>query len=51
MPKGGSKSGLRVIYAYQEKLNIITLIEIYHKNEKANNDYDRLKHFIKTLKK
>ena len=49
--KGGSKSGLRVIYAYQEKPSIITFIEIYHKNEKENNDYDRLKHFIKTLKK
>lgn len=49
--KGGCKSGLRVIYIYQDKLNLVTFIEIYHKNDKPNNDYDRLKRFFKKLNK
>lgn len=47
--KGGCKSGLRVIYIYQDELNLVTFIEIYHKNDKSNNDYDRLKRFFKKL--
>lgn len=47
--KGGCKSGLRVIYIYQDELNLVTFIEIYHKNDKPNNDYDRLKRFFKKL--
>lgn len=49
--KGGCKSGLRVIYIYQDELNLVTFIEIYHKSDKANNDYNRLKKVLKNLSK
>lgn len=49
--KGACKSGLRVIYIYQDKLNLVTFIEIYHKSDKANNDYNRLKKVLKNLSK
>jgi mRNA-degrading endonuclease RelE of RelBE toxin-antitoxin system len=38
----GSKSGIRVIYAYFDKEDIIDLIEIYHKGEQENEDRDRI---------
>jgi mRNA-degrading endonuclease RelE of RelBE toxin-antitoxin system len=42
----GVKSGIRVIYAYEEYKDMVTLIEIYHKNKKENEDRDRiLKYF------
>ena len=40
-----------MIYIYQDELNLVTFIEIYHKSDKANNDYNRLKKVLKNLSK
>lgn len=42
----GVQSGFRLIYAYERVENKVTLIEIYHKNRKDNEDRNRiLKYF------
>jgi mRNA-degrading endonuclease RelE of RelBE toxin-antitoxin system len=42
----GVNTGLRLIYAYLEKEKKIVFIELYHKNEKENEDRERiLNHF------
>lgn len=42
----GVNCGLRLVYAYFKKEDRIVFIEIYHKNEKENEDRDRiLNHF------
>lgn len=42
----GANSGLRLIYAYFPKKEKIVFIELYHKNDKENEDRQRiLKHF------
>ena len=42
----GVQSGFRLIYAYFELENRIVFIEIYHKNDKENEDRERiLNHF------
>ncbi len=38
----GVNSGLRLIYAYFEKEQKITFIELYHKNDKENEDKQRI---------
>ncbi|MCK4931791.1 MAG: hypothetical protein KAT01_06470 [Candidatus Aminicenantes bacterium] len=38
----GAASGIRVIYAYYEKEDIIELVEIYYKGEKENEDRERI---------
>ena len=38
----GVASGIRVIYAYYEKEDIIEFIEIYYKGDKANEDRQRI---------
>jgi mRNA-degrading endonuclease RelE of RelBE toxin-antitoxin system len=38
----GAASGIRVIYAYYEKEDIIEFIEIYYKGDKANEDRKRI---------
>lgn len=38
----GVNSGLRLVYAYFEPAQRITLIELYHKNDKENEDRDRI---------
>jgi mRNA-degrading endonuclease YafQ of YafQ-DinJ toxin-antitoxin module len=38
----GANSGLRLIYAHFEEEKKITLVEIYHKNDKENEDRDRI---------
>lgn len=43
----GSKSGIRVIYAYHEQSDRIDLIEIYFKGDKENEDRARLKALYK----
>lgn len=44
----GVNSGLRLVYAYFGQEQRITFIELYHKNEKENEDRDRIvKHFGK----
>ena len=43
----GVNSGLRLIYAHFEEEEKIIFIELYHKNDKANEDRERiLKYFI-----
>jgi len=42
----GVNSGLRLIYAHFEKEERIVMIELYHKNDKENEDKGRIKkHF------
>lgn len=43
----GVNSGLRLIYAYFEEEAKIVLIEIYHKNDKENEDRERIKNNFK----
>ena len=38
----GVNSGLRLIYAYFKEEQIITFIELYHKNDKENEDRQRI---------
>lgn len=38
----GGMSGIRIIYAYYEKEDIIEFIEIYFKGDKANEDKKRI---------
>jgi len=42
----GANSGLRLIYAYFQEERRIVLVELYHKNDKENEDRERiLSHF------
>jgi len=43
----GAQSGIRVIYAYFEKEDIIELIEIYYKGDKENEDKERILKYYK----
>jgi mRNA-degrading endonuclease RelE of RelBE toxin-antitoxin system len=45
----GVKSGLRVIYAWNEATNVVTFIEMYFKGDKANEDRARIKQYLKSL--
>ncbi|MDQ3142822.1 MAG: hypothetical protein M3Q56_11315 [Bacteroidota bacterium] len=38
----GVNSGLRLVYAYFEGEGKIVFIELYHKNEKENEDWERI---------
>jgi hypothetical protein len=41
----GSASGIRVVYAYYEKEDIIEFIEIYYKGDKENEDRKRIEKY------
>jgi hypothetical protein len=43
----GVASGIRVIYAYHEKEDIIEFVEIYYKGDKANEDRERILRYYK----
>lgn len=43
----GVNTGLRLIYILNQESNTIELIELYHKNEKANEDQKRFLHLMK----
>jgi mRNA-degrading endonuclease YafQ of YafQ-DinJ toxin-antitoxin module len=43
----GVNSGLRLIYAYFQNENKIILIELYHKNDKENEDRKRIEENFK----
>ena len=45
----GSKSGIRVIYAFHCQSCKIDFIEIYFKGEKENEDRDRIKEYLKNF--
>lgn len=42
----GSKSGIRMIYAFFIKSSKIDFIEIYHKGNKENEDRERIKSYL-----
>jgi len=44
----GSKSGIRVIYAFHCNNSKVVFIEIYFKGEKENEDRERIKDYLKT---
>jgi mRNA-degrading endonuclease RelE of RelBE toxin-antitoxin system len=46
----GSKSGIRVIYAFHCENCTVDFIEIYFKGEKENEDRDRIKEYLKNFK-
>ena len=45
----GVNSGFRLIYAYYKKEGRIVLVELYHKNEKENEDRERILKNFKVL--
>lgn len=45
----GSKSGIRVIYAFHCQSCKVEFIEIYFKGEKENEDRERIKDYFKNL--
>ncbi len=47
----GSKSGIRVIYAFHCQSCKIDFIEIYFKGEKENEDQERMKEYLKSYQK
>ena len=38
----GSRSGIRIIYAYKKKIDTVELIEMYYKGDKDNEDRERI---------
>ena len=42
IPNKGSQSGFRIVFHYDNPTDTITLIEIYHHNEKDDYDRERL---------
>ena len=44
--KRGSRSGIRIIYAYNCDREEVTLIEIYYKGDKENEDQERMKRYF-----
>ncbi|MEA3453037.1 MAG: hypothetical protein U9Q96_01735 [Patescibacteria group bacterium] len=45
----GSKSGMRIIYAFHCQNCKIDFIEIYFKGEKENEDRERIKEYLKNI--
>jgi hypothetical protein len=43
----GSASGIRIIYVYFDKEDIIDLVEIYYKGDKENEDRERILKYYK----
>ncbi len=43
----GNNSGFRLIYAYFKEIQKIVLVELYHKNDKENEDRYRIKKLYK----
>ncbi len=44
----GAVTGIRIIYAYFEKEDMIEFIEIYYKGDKENEDTERIKKYLLT---
>jgi len=42
----GKRSGIRIIYAYNSNENKIIFLELYHKNQKSNNDNGRIYRYL-----
>ncbi|MFH0977655.1 MAG: hypothetical protein V1874_17890 [Spirochaetota bacterium] len=47
----GAKSGIRVIYSYYVESQSIEFIEIYYKGDRENEDRERIKEYLKGIKK
>ncbi|MCK4667469.1 hypothetical protein KAU33_12005 [Candidatus Dependentiae bacterium] len=45
----GSRSGIRIIYAYYPEKDIVEFIEIYYKGDKAREDDKRIKKYLKSI--
>lgn len=45
----GSKSGIRVIYAFHMALLKVVFIEIYYKGEKVSEDRERIKEYLRNI--
>lgn len=45
----GSKSGIRVIYAFHVKILRVDFIEIYFKGHRENEDKERIKRYLNSL--
>ena len=45
----GSKSGIRIIYAFHCQSYKVDFIELYFKGEKANEDRERIKMYLKNF--
>lgn len=45
----GSRSGMRIIYSYDETQDTIVFIEMYFKGSKENEDRKRILDFLKSL--
>lgn len=43
----GSKSGIRIIYAFHCSNSRVVFIEIYFKGDKEKEDFDRIKEYLK----
>ena len=43
----GCNSGLRIIYAYFEKENIVEFLQFYYKNESVNEDRELIKEYLR----
>lgn len=42
----GSKSGIRIIYAFHRNILKVDFLEIYYKGDKANEDRERIKRYL-----
>lgn len=42
-------SSLRIVYAYHKNTDLINFIEIYFKSDKENEDFGRIKEYLKNL--
>ncbi len=43
----GNKSGIRIIYAFYPAENRVVFIEIYYKADKENENYERIREYLK----
>jgi mRNA-degrading endonuclease RelE of RelBE toxin-antitoxin system len=43
----GNRSGIRIIYSFCVDSNCVEFIEIYFKGDKENEDFDRIKKYLK----
>lgn len=46
---GGAMSGLRVIYAYQEKIDLVEFVEIYYKGNQANHSEKFIDEYLRDV--
>lgn len=45
----GVRSGIRIIYAFYEEFLQVDFIEIYFKGNKENEDFERIKNYLKNM--